>query len=473
MNNFDGLHALNDEAILTQLDNSDFEDLLDDDNDDIDPTYQPDDHSPDEDDAPDETHEDDPSLDADVAPGTSTSTNQGNTSKAKPHSWRKQAFSTKDDPIENYVNTVPQDFSPAYYFEKYFTPMLFESFAFFTNQYFQQQNGKPMNPPCTAAEIKAFFGIHGLIGIFKYPTVRMYWGTRFQFKEISDCMSRDRFFCLRVNLHCVDNLGIDEAAQKANRLWKVQPVISAVRERCLQLERGAGCYSIDEQMIPFLGSCPVRQVVKNKPRPVGLKNYVITSSNGLMLDFEILQGESTPFPDKSLGHGPAVVLRLVQTLPEGSSVYFDRYFTTLPLLEKLSEIKIEGTGTIQPNRVSKKDHQFRNVDLSKQRQNQMKRGEYDEYTRDDQKMALVMWKDNKAILMGSTTSGAEPITDVKRWDKKQKKYVDVRCPSVVKKYNSNMGGVDVLDQMMEYYRSFICTKKWPLKVILHFLISQL
>lgn len=196
-----------------------------------------------------------------------------------------------------------------------------------------------MNPPCTAAEIKKCFGIHGLIGILKYPTVRMYWGTRFQFKEIADCMSRDRFFNLRVNLHCVDNLGIDEAAQKANRSWKVQPVITAVREQCLQLERGSGTYSIDEKMIPFLGSCPLRQVVKNKPRPVGLKNYVITSSNGLMLDFEILQGESTPFPDKSLGHGPCVVLRLVQTLPQGSSVYFDRYFTTLPLLEKLSDIK--------------------------------------------------------------------------------------------------------------------------------------
>lgn len=98
----------------------------------------------------------------------------------------------------------------------------------------------------------------------------------------------------------------------------------------------------------------------------------------------------------------------------------------------------------------------------------MKRGEYDEYTRDDEKITLVMWKDNKAILMGSTTSGGEPVTNVKRWAKKEKKYVDVSCPSVVKKYNSNMGGVDVLDQMMEYYKSWIRTKKWPLKVILHF-----
>lgn len=42
------------------------------------------------------------------------------------------------------------------------------------------------------------------------------------------------------------------------------------------------------------------------------------------------------------------------------------------------------------------------------------------YTRDDEKITLVMWKDNKAILMGSTTSGGEPVTNVKRWAKKEK-----------------------------------------------------
>ncbi|KAG8306783.1 hypothetical protein J6590_040219 [Homalodisca vitripennis] len=49
-------------------------------------------------------------------------------------------------------------------------------------------------------------------------------------------------------------------------------------------------------------------------------------------------------------------------------------------------------------------------------------------------MALVMWIDNKAIMMGSTTS--EPLIDVKRWDKNMK----------------NMLMFAVLDQMMEYYR---------------------
>lgn len=34
-------------------------------------------------------------------------------------------------------------------------------------------------------------------------------------------------------------------------------------------------------------------------------------------------------------------------------------------------------------------------------------------------------------------------------------------------YNQKMGGVDLSDQMMEYYRCFFKTRKWTLKVILH------
>lgn len=99
-----GLLDLNDEDILTQLDNSDIDDLLDDDDLDIDPTYEPDGYSAGEDEEP-EAVEDDSALDADPGPGTSSSTNHQvrHTSKAKPHSWRKKACRTKDDPFKDYM----------------------------------------------------------------------------------------------------------------------------------------------------------------------------------------------------------------------------------------------------------------------------------------------------------------------------------------------------------------------------------
>jgi hypothetical protein len=213
-------------------------------------------------------------------------------------------------------------------------------------------------------------------------------------------------------------------------------------------------------MIPFLGRCQIRQFVKGKPRPVGLNNFVITTSDGLIIDFEIYQGLTTPFPDKTLGLGPAVILRLINTIPEGSSVFFDRYFTTIPLMQKLVQLKIHGTGTLQLNCLQK--FQFKP-------DTKMKRGDFEEVVSDDKNICLLKWKDNKSVVTTSTCYGGLPTSLVSRWDKKQNKYIDVQIPNMISKYNEKMGGVDHFDQMMEYYRTWLKTKKWPLKVILHLL----
>ena len=59
----------------------------------------------------------------------------------------------------------------------------------------------------------------------------------------------------------------------------------------------------------------------------------------------------------------------------------------------------------------------------------MKRGDIDEYTRADDRIVATKWKDNK-------------------------------CVTLVQRYKCYMGGVDNVDQMLEYYRTFFKTKKW-------------
>lgn len=67
--------------------------------------------------------------------------------------------------------------------------------------------------------------------------------TKFRYDPVSVVMSRDRFFQLRVNLHFA-NFATDEI-KKNNKLWKVQPLIDLVRNRCLAIDRST-YYSIDE-----------------------------------------------------------------------------------------------------------------------------------------------------------------------------------------------------------------------------------
>lgn len=49
--------------------------------------------------------------------------------------------------------------------------------------------------------------------------------------------------------------------------------------------------------------------------------------------------------------GPWIVLRLVATLPAGSYIYFNTYFSTVSLMNKLFEFKMDGMGTIISNRL--------------------------------------------------------------------------------------------------------------------------
>lgn len=203
----------------------------------------------------------------------------------------------------------------------------------------------------------------------------------------------------------------------------------------------------------------MKQYVSNKPRPVGLKNFVITTSSGLMIDFIVYQGSSTDLSEKDFGLGPSLVLRLTETIPRGSTLYFDRYFTSLPLILQLKRKGYFATGTVMANRIGQ-------VPL-KEDKILKARGDSDEVTASG--VAAVKWRDTKAIILLSTSCGTLPPTTVQRWSKNESEYVDVSCPTIVKGYNANMGGVDLLDQYMEYYRTRLKTRKWTLKVILHML----
>lgn len=369
--------------------------------------------------------------------------------------WKQTPFTDKShDFPELPKNTVRTSME---YFRDYFDDNFFEKASTCSNLYHLRKTGRELNtnPP----EMSKMIGLHIIMGCIPYPQLPMYWRANMKLLMISEVMSRDRFLALRNAFHVVET---DDAPpeEAQNPLWKVQPVITRVQNACTKLERVPGYYSIDEQMIPFTGRCKLRQVVKNKPRPVGLKNFVLTTSGGLMLDFAIYQGAKSTFGDTPLGLGPSVILHLAKSVPPGSCLYFDRYFTTVPLIKQLHAQKLHGTGTIMLNRLAERTNiKFKNDRV-------MLRGESQQFVSEE--TALVKWKDNKSVLMVSNCTGAENKTSVKRWDKRSRSYIDISAPKIVQNYNMHMGGVDVLDQLMEYYRTFIKTKKWTLKVLIHF-----
>ncbi|XP_040061350.1 piggyBac transposable element-derived protein 3 [Ixodes scapularis] len=295
--------------------------------------------------------------------------------------------------------------------------------------------------------MRKLFGMHILIGVMSLPHVRLYWDRLMRVPMISETMSEKRFFKLRNNLHAT----VDEPSDCQDRLWKVRPLLDQIRARCLELQLEEEC-SIDEQMIPFKGNLSIKQYVKGKPTPWGIKVFALCGRSGMLYDFIVYQGENT-IPNslkKDYGLCSGVVLHLAKRIPTGCNyqLYFDNYFTSLPLLRQLKRDKILAAGTARTNRLCKCPLAPAQITKKKPR------GYSEEFVTQDN-IVVVCWKDNNTVTVASNFVGVGTTSQVERWDKKTREHVSVTQPEVIAKYNKSMGGVDKLDFLLSLYRTKI------------------
>ena len=320
------------------------------------------------------------------------------------------------------------------------------------------------------SDMCAFIGATILMSCLKYPRIRMYWAKVTKVSSISDKISRNFYFQIRSNLKVVDDNLVSRYQRLEDKFWKIRPIALRVKAGCLSIPRTSKL-AIDEQMIPFTGSaCVMKQYVPNKPNPEGVKNFVLAAPNGLVLDFELYQGKDrlnigNNNPDE-FTMGECVVLRLSETVNEGTHLYFDRYFTSIRLLEILRERNMGGTGTIMSNRVPRKLTGDLMTDAVMKKKS---RGTSDEIFQPDGNVVLVKWFDLKPILLVSNVFSCEPLSVCRRWSKLEKKYIEIPRPNAIGEYNKNMGGIDLIDRMISLYRIRARSNKWTVKVILHFI----
>jgi hypothetical protein len=79
------------------------------------------------------------------------------------------------------------------------------------------------------------------------------------------------------------------------------------------------------------------------------------------------------------------------------------------------------------------------------------------------------WRDNKVVNLLSTV---QPLNaEVSRASSDNGGYARIIIPQphVIKKYNIGMGGVDLCDQRLSYYRTNVKSKKWAPRLIFHFM----
>nr|CAH7744543.1 unnamed protein product [Callosobruchus chinensis] len=122
-------------------------------------------------------------------------------------------------------------------------------------------------------------------------------------------------------------------------------------------------------------------------------------------------------------------------------------------------------GTVRLNRVP-------GVDMPKEKDmKKIGRGHMVEKvaTIDNETVSIVSWFDNKIVNTMSTYAGSEPKGEKRRFFKKENAHKMIPCPDSVLIYNRYMGGVDLLDSMLGFYRIKIRSKKYYLRIFFHFI----
>ena len=197
----------------------------------------------------------------------------------------------------------------------------------------------------------------------------------------------------------------------------------------------------------------------------GYKVWTLSTSDGYCLWMEPYCGAATRIPDLGLGQGPNVVVGLAMKadLRPGTNIYMDNLFTSSALLSRLSQAGIGGTGTVRKNRRVKvplpQDEESEDMKCNKD----MERGEVAFAYKDDQ--VMVCWRDSKPVYVlsnihGKLPDGQEEQAHCERFIKDKGGRTFIHRPSVLKAYNENMGGVDLLDAQVARYRIGVKKKKW-------------
>ncbi|KAK3691254.1 hypothetical protein RRG08_031518 [Elysia crispata] len=193
-------------------------------------------------------------------------------------------------------------------------------------------------------------------------------------------------------------------------------------------------------MILFKGRSCLKQYCPMKPIKRGFKMWVRADSDGYMSRFEVYQGKGTGTGREGFGLGESVVLNLCEDiLGKGQKVFFDNYFTSLPILAHLRRNETWSCGTIRSNRKGLPAGLTDDKDLN--------RGDFDFRVSNDD-ITFFKWMDVKCVHVASNHSTKSTVVNRTQKDGTR---AEIQCPQAIFDYNVFMGGVDKADMLCGLY----------------------
>lgn len=358
------------------------------------------------------------------------------------------------------VNISAEASSPFDVFSCLFPEELVTHITEQTNVYALQKFLDPVKfKRTTNDEVKIFLGINILMGIKRLPSIRDYWSSNEEIRDsyISSLMSRNRFMWILGNLHLNDNTKQPKKdSPDFDKLYKLRPFLNKLLYTYKLYYQPDEHQSIDESMIKFKGRSSLRQYMPQKPIKRGYKVWVRANKSAYISEFQIYTGKVAT-TEKHLG--TRVVKDLTKNIVgDYHKVYFDNYFTSMPLMNDLKQSKIYACGTVRKDRKGLPSN-FKSDKV-------MERGDAD-WRMIDEGIVSMKWMDKKGIYFLSNFHDPEQTTSVQR-RKKDGTSEEILCPELVKDYNQNMGHVDKADMLKSFYEIDRKSKRWWLRIFWHF-----
>ena len=342
---------------------------------------------------------------------------------------------------------------PLDFFHLVFEEAFFAQISAQTNLYAAQCQVARPDPrwtPTSPEEIKAFFSIQIIMGIHQLPEYCLYWADdkNLNVPGVSEVMTKARYEKLSQYLHLVDDTqALPHDNPNYDPLFKVRPLLTMINANSLGAYIPGRELSIDEAMIGFKGRSLLKQYMPGKPTKWGIKVWQLSeSSTGYTPQFQVYTGRRE---NNVQANGRGLAHRVVVDLStpffnKNYHVYFDNFFTSLPLMEELLLNNTYACGTLRLNRRGL-PASVKNVKL---------RQKGDMKKRQKGNMLITIWKDKRQVALLSTNQ--QPTDNLHR----PRHGAPVLKPDAISSYNQHMGGVDLADQHRAYYSVGREHKKW-------------
>ncbi|XP_045119580.1 piggyBac transposable element-derived protein 4-like [Portunus trituberculatus] len=288
------------------------------------------------------------------------------------------------------------------------------------------------------------------MGIVGMPEISSYWSKSklYAGSYISSVMTREKFEILLRCIHFRDNSDVDDPLDP---LFKVRPLVTAIRDCCQAVYKPGPMVVIDESMVPFRGRSKVRQYIPGKAHKYGFKLYKVCTPSGYTWNFKIHSGSQTKH--QGLNSTESLTVELCEELLDmGATLYADNYYCSLTLAEYLLKKKTYLCGTLSSTR----QYLPKEVTESKKKKNEMKGRE------NSNGVKVFKWRDKRNVLTISTVS--EHSDQLVPSGKVNRCREEVFKPQSVMAYNKAKKGVDVFDQYTSYYSLLRKGKKWYRKL---------